>query len=217
MLRLCRSKLEVAGLGEGRIVVETSDITDFDLGATFDLIIAPYRVVQNLETYGQLAGLFRCIRAHLAPDGRCILNAFNPNRPPDTLCTNWISDREHLDWEVQHGGQRVTCHHVRRRVNKDPLILYPDLIYRRYGGADLLDEVVLSIQLRCHCRAEFLDLIQSEGFEALEKRGGYKGEEYGLGKANERALHSALIELTQRNWECRVWHSRPSRTDALAV
>jgi cyclopropane fatty-acyl-phospholipid synthase-like methyltransferase len=81
MLDVCREKIATRRLGPDRIVVEHADITDYEPGSPFDLIIAPYRVMQNLETDEQLDGLFRCIRRHLAPEGRCILNVFHPFKP----------------------------------------------------------------------------------------------------------------------------------------
>jgi len=181
MLDLCRSKIRDAGLGRERIVIQQTDITDFDLGAQFDLIIAPGRVIQNLETDAQLTGLFRCIRAHLAPEGRCILNVFHPNRPKAELLRTWASDEENLAWEVERRGERMTCHDVRRRLVENPLVLYPELIYRRYRGDQLLDETVLPIPMRCFYRDEFLELIRSAGLAITETWGGYGGEAYGQG------------------------------------
>ena len=56
-----------------RLTLVRGDITDFDLGLTFDLIIAPYRVFQALKIDDQVDGLFRCVRRHLAEKGTCIL------------------------------------------------------------------------------------------------------------------------------------------------
>jgi len=181
MLELCRAKIAQAGLASERIVVGQADITDFDLGARFDLIIAPYRVIQNLESDEQLVGLFRCIRAHLASRGRCILNVFLPNRPRDELIRDWVTSGESFAWEVERGGQRMTCHDVRPRLTEDPLVLYPELIYRRYRGDALVDEVVLPIPMRCFYPDEFLDRIRSAGFSITGTWGGYAGEPYGEG------------------------------------
>lgn len=196
MLQVCRSKLEAAGLQAGKVRVEVGDITDFDLKERFDLIIAPFRVMQNLETDQQLAGLFHCIRNHLADRGRCILNAFHPNRPPDALRTEWVTDRENLAWEVQDGGTRVACFDVRRRIKDDPLILYPDLVYRRYAGDDIVEEAVLTIPMRCFYPDEFLSLIREEGFNLLGMWGGYAGEEYGEG--NELVVEFSMDARRRR-------------------
>ncbi len=182
MLDLCREKIAKAGLGPERIAVEHGDITDYKLGMRFDLIIAPFRVIQNLETDAQLAGLFRCIQEHLTPTGRCILNVFLPNRPREELLKVWGTDEENLAWEIEQEGERMTCHDVRRRLVEDPLVLYPELIYRRWRGDNLLEEVALPIPMRCFYPDEFLDLIRSAGFTITGSWGGYAGEPYGRGK-----------------------------------
>ena len=181
MLRVCRAKLEAAGITEERVRVESADISDFRLDSRFDLIIAPFRVMQNLETDEQLSGLFQGIREHQADGGRCILNVFHPNRPPEVLRREWASDLENLAWEKIDGGERVACYDIRRRLTENPLILYPELVYRRYAGVKLVEEAVLPIPMRCFYPDEFLSLIRAEGGQILETWGGYDGEEYGSG------------------------------------
>jgi hypothetical protein len=82
---------------------------------------------------------------------------------------------------VEDDGDRVACSDVRRRLEDSPLVLYPDLVYRRYSGDDLKEEVVLTIPMRCFYPDEFLDLIEEHGGRILEKWGGYEGERYGSG------------------------------------
>src|SRR5574341_240740 len=57
MLARCRQKLQAAGIPPGKAQVAHGDIAHFALGRTFDLIIAPYRVFQLLETDAQVDGL----------------------------------------------------------------------------------------------------------------------------------------------------------------
>ena len=181
MLNICRDKRKAAGLGENRASFAIADISDFQLAERFDLVIAPFRVIQNLETDRQLAGLFGCIRDHLAPDGRCILNVFNPNRTAEALVREWVSDQENKAWEVETEDGRVVCYDVRRRLTPDPLVLYPELIYRRFVGEEMVEEEVLPIPMRCFYPQEFVSLIEAQGFTICEKSGGYAGEEYGAG------------------------------------
>lgn len=190
MLALCRQKIESAGLGRDRIIVQQADITDYDLNKVFDLIIAPFRVIQNLETDKQLDGLCSCIRNHLADSGRCILNVFHPYLPRNELLRAWATNEERLAWDVERGGERMTCHDVRRRLVANPLVLYPELIYRRWREEEMLEEVVLPIPMRVFYPDEFLDLIRSAGFTIAGSWGGYAGEAYGKGK--ELVVESSL-------------------------
>jgi SAM-dependent methyltransferase len=175
MLDICRDKLRRSGKARASM----GDICDFDLGRRFDLIIAPYRVLQNLETDAQLDGLFRCVRAHLSPRATCVLNVFRPKW--QNLEREWRRDGETFNWEVPVEGGRVTCHDQRRHLNPERRILYPELIWRRYREDELVDEAVLKIAMRCYDPDEFETLITNRGFRIVNRWGGYAGEAYGEG------------------------------------
>ena len=106
---------------------------------------------------------------------------FRPFQPREELLRVWASDEERLAWEVERDGERMTCHDARRRLVEDPLVLYPELIYRRYRGDRRLDKTVLPIPMRCFYADEFLDLIRGAGFTITRTWGGYHGEPYGEG------------------------------------
>lgn len=181
MSTICRMKLKEAGIPPTRACIEVGDITNFSLGQKFDLIIAPNRVFQNLETDADIDGVFRCIRQHLAPSGTCILNAFKPIHTPEALRQEWCSDNETFYWKVFIAGGYVTCHDRRPRLNPEKLVLYPELIYRKYREGILIDEAVLKIVLRCYYPDQFEKLIIEHGFTIINRWGGYKGEAYGNG------------------------------------
>lgn len=85
MIAICRQKLQRQEIPAAKVKVEDGDITDLDLGQKYDLIITPFRVFQNLETDGEVQGFFDTVRRHLAPQGTCILNVFNPKWDRETL------------------------------------------------------------------------------------------------------------------------------------
>ncbi len=180
MLTLCREKLEKTAIPEGKVKIETADITNFDLGRTFDWIIAAYRVFQNLETDKEVAGFFRCVREHLSSNGSCILNVFKAWEL-DKLRGEWSSDKEHFCWEIPYQGGKITCHERRCRISVDPVAIYPEAIYRRYEGDALVDEAVLKFVMRCYYPDEFEKLITEYGFEIINRWGGYANEDYGEG------------------------------------
>jgi hypothetical protein len=66
-------------------------------------------------------------------------------------------------------------------MNKEKLIIYPELKYRKYKGDVLKDEVVFKIAMRCYYPDEFKRLIISHGFDIISVWGGYKLEPYGVG------------------------------------
>lgn len=182
MLDLCRAKLAKAGVPVERASVQHGDITRLDLGQKFDLITAPFRVMQNLETDEQLDGLFNTIRRHLAPGGSCVLNAFRPWGDEALVRQKWASRQEELmTWETPVGNGRVACFDSVQRVHPTKFICYPRLIYRYYEVDEVKDEAVLDIAMHAYTPEDFERLIIDHGFRVLDKRGGYNNEVYGEG------------------------------------
>jgi SAM-dependent methyltransferase len=181
MVAVCRKRLQAAGVAPTKAQAEVRDIANSVLDQKFDLIIAPYRALQNLETDAAVTGVFECIRRQLASDGSCVLNVFRPYADPDILRREWCTEHEKFCWEVAIKGGRVTCHDRRPRMDPDQMILYPDLIYRHYRGEALVDEATLDIAMRCYYPEEFVQLILDNGFRVLRQWGGYADEPYGRG------------------------------------
>lgn len=179
MLEVLRRKS--ADLPESRLSLHCGDICDFAFEERFDLVIAPFRVVQNLETDAQLDSLLAGIASHLTPRGRCILNAFRPRQTRLDMIEKWATGIEHHAWSVETREGVVSCYDRRMRVRRDPLVLYPELIYRRSLGGEVVDEAVLSIAMRCFYPDDFIEWIEKGGFRVTGRWGGYAGEAYGEG------------------------------------
>ena len=83
MLERCRAKLRAEPPEvRDRVRLLVADMTSFDLGRRFALIICPFAGFQHLRTVEQqLACLERC-RAHLLPHGRLVLDLPNPDPAP---------------------------------------------------------------------------------------------------------------------------------------
>src|SRR5215510_8110723 len=181
MLARCLQKVQAAAIPPTKAQVELGDITDFALGRTFDLIIAPYRVFQLLETEAQIDGLFRCVRAHLAPGGTCILNVFHPQGGFARVQQEWGTTTEVFRWEVLVDGVRLRCDERLLRLDPERRILYPELVYRRYVRDTWVEDAVLRIPRRCYAPEEFAQVILAHGFRIVQRWGGYAGERYGEG------------------------------------
>jgi SAM-dependent methyltransferase len=181
MISICREKLIKANIPQAKVQVIEGDISDFDLNKSFDLIIAPFRVLQNLETEQEVDGLFNCIRKHLAPSGMCILNVFRPFREPEEMRKLWAAPEERISWEIPVEGGRLVCYDRKAGIDAKKLILYPELIYRRYEGETLVEESLLKIVMRCYYPDTFERLITEHGFFIHNRWGGYEGEIYGQG------------------------------------
>jgi len=166
----------------GDVEFVQGDITSVRLEGRFDLIIAPFRVMQCLEHRTQVDGLFEVIRAHLATDGLAILNVFHPLHAREDMASAWPSEEELSHGEVVlPNGDRLVRGDVRPSLDAERQVLYPELIYRRYRGDELVDEHINPICMRYYYPDEFKELVVSQGFTVMEAHGGYAGEAYGQG------------------------------------
>lgn len=181
MLAFCRKKLHALRVSKKRAIVQSGDITDLKLDRKFDLITAPFRVFQNLETDEEVDGFFRTAGTHLAPEGTCILNVFRPFLDNEEMATGWVREGETLSWEVPIEGGRVACYDRRLRIDAEKQIVYPELIYRRYRDDMLEDETVHKLLLRYYYPDQFEKMVRDHGFRIVSRWGGYKGEPYGEG------------------------------------
>jgi hypothetical protein len=75
----------------------------------------------------------------------------------------------------------VACFDRRTDIDEQRGVLYPDLVYRRYEGDALAEEVVLHLVMRFYYPDEFEALISGHGFQIRNRWGGYGGEAYGAG------------------------------------
>jgi SAM-dependent methyltransferase len=72
MLAMARSKA-IPGL-----TLVRGDMTRFDLGRKFRLILVPFRSFHHLLTPREQRNCLECVRRHLAPGGRFIVDLFDP-------------------------------------------------------------------------------------------------------------------------------------------
>ncbi len=80
MLARCRAKLaEESAELRSRVTLHKGDARAFDLGKTFSLVIAPFRIFQHLITIDEQLSCLEGVTRHLQPGGRFIFDVFNPH------------------------------------------------------------------------------------------------------------------------------------------
>jgi SAM-dependent methyltransferase len=176
-----RRKLLAAG-SRAPVRLETARVEGLALGERYDLVIAAYHVIQAFTTPAQLAGFFETVHRHLTVGGRCVVTAFHPAQDPSAFAERWVRPQESLIWSKQLPDGSVVDHFDRRpRLDLDPLVLHPELIWRRSVAGCLQEEVRVPISMRCHYPEQFLRLVSDHGFTVTGAHGGYAGEAYGEG------------------------------------
>jgi SAM-dependent methyltransferase len=179
MLDVCERRLEQEPIEvQHHVQLDQADMRDFDLGQTFKLITIPFRPFQHLiEVKDQIACL-RCIRHHLADDGRVILDLFNPSLT--------FLARE-LTGEEQDDGPAFTMpdgRHVQRRsrvVKRDVFKQYQDveLIYYVTHPDGRTERQLHAFPMRYLFRYEVEHLLARCGFEVDALYADYNKSPYG--------------------------------------
>jgi len=164
-----------------RLELVEADLTDFDLGRTFALIVLPFRVFQFLLTpAAQRAGL-ATLRRHLAPGGELVLDLFDPRLD---LC---VPDfRPPADVEVVRHPATGNDVRVQRleRVN-DPVRQVFDEVWLSTevdsaGGE--LRSLRETLSLRWTYRWEMRHLLELTGFEVVSEFGDFQGSPPAYGR-----------------------------------
>ncbi|HNV72632.1 MAG TPA: class I SAM-dependent methyltransferase [Candidatus Ozemobacteraceae bacterium] len=80
MLNTCRQFLrQEPEEVQARVELQEGDLRSFNLGRTFPLITTPFRPFQHLLTVEDQIACLQAMRRHLTPEGRLILDLFNPS------------------------------------------------------------------------------------------------------------------------------------------
>jgi len=167
MLARCKAKLAAeAATVQARVTLQQRDIRDFALGAKYALIIAPFRVVQQLARLDDQLRFLAAVAHHLALTGRFIFDVFNPRF--DALTSADGVEREDTpelrlpDGRTLRRGARVTRVRWIDQVSETELIYYVG--DKRY---------VQAFDMRWYLAAELQHLLARAGFRVRAMYGDF--------------------------------------------
>lgn len=146
-----------------RIMLDVRDARDFDLGVTFPLVIAPFRVFQHMTTVDDQLAFLAAVRRHLAPDGRLIFDVFNPNfaalAGADGVEREDTPEQSLPDGRVFRRAARVARVRWIDQVSEIELIYY---VAARPSSPP--ERFVQAFDMRWYLRAELEHLLARAGF-----------------------------------------------------
>ena len=173
MLARCRAKLaaEPAEV-RARVTLQQLDMREADLGTTFRLVIAPFRVFQHLTTIADQLRLLDAVRRHLAPGGRLAFDVFNPSFAKLTS----VDGKEEEDTPEQSLPDGRTLRRTARvaRVRWVDQVSEIELIYYvapRRGATPARH--VQAFDMRWYLAAELQHLLARAGFQVREMYGDF--------------------------------------------
>jgi SAM-dependent methyltransferase len=190
MLERCREKLRgESDVVQSRARLQEADVREFDLGETFALVIAPFRVIQHLATIDDQLRFLGGIARHLQPHGRLVFDVFNPNFgrmvTHDDTETGDTPEFTMTDGRTLRRNFRIRRVRWLEQVNEVELIYYltdRDGRERRY---------VHSFDMRWYLAAELTHLLARAGFREVAHYG-----DFARGRLTEKSTeHVVVAEL----------------------
>lgn len=149
-----------------------ADCRDFDLGRRFQFVFMAFNSMLHLHDRVSLERFFACVRRHLLPGGTFLIDIFNPDvhllaRKPKVMyrVTEFtdpdsgenINIEEECNYESASQINRIKWHFD-------------------FGQGRLRRSEELN--LRCYFPQEIDALLHYNGFEIVEKLGGFSGERF---------------------------------------
>ena len=170
---LGRAREKAAGLANARWV--DGDMRTFDLPERFGLIAIPFRSFQHLLTVEDQLACLGCIRRHLAPGGRAVINIFNPDI---VRIANWLTARKgglQLSHEGGGGWKRWETAEYATATQA----LGVTFIDERLGeGGVVQSRVYRGLKLRYTFRYEMEHLLARAGFAIEALYGDFSGNAF---------------------------------------
>jgi SAM-dependent methyltransferase len=174
MLDRATAKLHaLRGAARERVHLLQGDMTRFDFGEKFRSIIIPFRPFQHLLEVEEQIRCLQCIRQHLAPNGRLIVDFFqtDPERMHDPKF-----QRESLliEYDLPDGrhvalSERVATYH--RALQRNAV----EMIFNVRHADGRIERLVMAWTLRYFFRYEVEHLLARCGFKLEATFGSFDG------------------------------------------
>lgn len=191
MLRLAgERRTALPGDVAARLAFVQGDMTTLDLGRRFALIVAPSRVFQFALTSEAQRAALRSMKAHLRPDGRLVLDLFDPGfeflGPGAVFPTR--------SGEVAHPktGNRVVWEITGREPDPVRQHVVSDWSARELGPSnEVLRDETERLTLRWSTRSEMRLLFELEGLAVVAEHGDFEGGPPAYGREQVWVLRHA--------------------------
>jgi SAM-dependent methyltransferase len=179
MLGVCQERLKAeSDEVRSRVRLVEADMRQFELGQTFRLVTLPFRPFQHLTTVEDQLACLACIRRHMAPGGRLILDIFNPYLPALVRQNFGEELSEEPEFSMPDGRKVIRRHKIASRdeINQ---VNYVELIYYVTHPDGRQERLVQAFPMRYLFRYEAEHLLARAGFEVEQLYADYDKSPFG--------------------------------------
>ncbi len=154
-----------------RVHLVQGDMTRFDLGEKFRLIIIPFRPFQHLLEVQQQIDCLGCVRKHLAPGGKLVLDVFQTDaermHDPIHMRESLVTEYKTADGRQVKISERVAAFHRAEQIND------VEMIYSVVHPNGRKERLVFAWPLRYFFRYEIEHLLARCGFQVKALYGNF--------------------------------------------
>lgn len=196
MIDLCSEKIKNSPAAKDSIYILAGDMSDFDLGRTFNLIIIPNNALLLLDREKQKSCI-ECCHRHLNKNGALVIDVFNPLGPSRSFDKSYAAREDKLilskeEKLVNIRPHPVTSEPVRRylsqRCDYSNRILYMNNRYEVETDEGIV-QYNFTEKLAFASTLEMEYMLDAAGFEIFNLFGWYDGREFS--KSSEVTLFVA--------------------------
>jgi SAM-dependent methyltransferase len=154
-----------------RVHLIQGDMTNFDLGDKFRLIIIPFRPFQHLLEIRQQLDCLTCVKKHLVPGGRLIVDFFqtDPRRMHDA---KFLEEQFVAEYEMS-GGRKVRLTEHATAFHRAEQRNDVEMIYDVAHPDGRKDRLAFAFTLRYFFRFEVEHLLARCGFRVIALYGDF--------------------------------------------
>jgi SAM-dependent methyltransferase len=154
-----------------RVHLVQGDMKRFDLGEKFRLIIIPFRPFQHLLEVQQQVDCLGCVRKHLAPGGKLVLDVFQTDaermHDPVHMREALVTEYKTADGRQVKISERVAAFHRADQIND------VEMIYSVVHPSGRKERLVFAWPLRYFFRYEIEHLLLRCGFKVKALYGNF--------------------------------------------
>jgi SAM-dependent methyltransferase len=170
MLDQLQAKAAALGLAP---TLHAADMRDFTMPHKYALITMPFRSFQHVMTTADQLKTLRCVREHLEPGGRLVLNVFFPNYSILSIKDGEVA----MEREFAHPDTGLPVHYVSRtwrdRVNQTMRVESEILESDERGYIGKTHK--FTFDMRWVFKPEMELLLHTAGFSHFEVQGAFDG------------------------------------------
>jgi SAM-dependent methyltransferase len=150
------------------------DMSNFEMGQKFPLILLPARSFQLLLDEDKEISCLKNVHAHLSEDGTFIIaiGNFIGSKEQENA---WVSKEEVFDWENTDPktGYKVRRFHINKKIDTNKQIIYPQKIYHISGDDGTEEKIIKQSSWKYFNEKQIKNLLVSNGFTIIDEMGSF--------------------------------------------